>query len=122
MKKQTRLFFVLACLVVTGCGHRGNTNITFNESGPYFSMIASFHKSKTEEVEKYMDQELRSLTGKSFRNTNFDADLSFDNRLNFYIKKYDGFLKIKMNRHENSRESYQKVRAMCEGIKKILGE
>ena len=36
----------------------------------------------------------------------------------FYIKKYAGFLEIKLNKEENSDEAYQRIKSMCEGIKK----
>ena len=36
----------------------------------------------------------------------------------FYIKKYAGFLEIKFDKDENSDEGYQRIKSMCDGIKK----
>jgi hypothetical protein len=58
----------------------------------------------------------------SFVNTRIDGQIALDDHTNFYIKKYSGFIMIKLNKRQNSYEAYQSVKSMCEGIKELLGK
>ena len=67
-----------------------------------------------------MDSRIGRNSNMSFVNSQIDGKLALDDRTTFYIKKYPGFLKIKLDKNENSEEAYRRMKAMCEGIKKIL--
>lgn len=96
----------------------GHTSLTFSESDHYYSMNAHFSKSKTRNVERYMDRRIGTRSNMSFVNSRIDGKLALDDHTTFYIKKYPGLIKIKMNKDENSYEAYHRIKAMCEGIKK----
>jgi hypothetical protein len=124
MKKQTFLFYALMVVGVTSCrwhGH-GNTNFSYSDRDHYYSMKARFDKNKTEKVEHYMNNKIGDRSNMSFTNTRIDGQIALDDHTTFYIKKYPGFLEIKFNKEENSYESYQQIRAMCEGIKEVIGK
>ena len=122
MKKQTILLYVLLFVGVTSCRwhHYGNTDISYKESGHHYSMKAYFNKNKTRKLENYMDHEIGDRSNMSFVNTRIDGQIALDDRTTFYIKKYPGFLEINLDKEENSYESYQKIRIMCEGIKEVV--
>ena len=122
MKKQTLLFYALIFVGVTSCrwhGH-GNTNISYSEQDHYYSMKAWFDKNKTGKVERYMNDKIGDRSNMSFTNTRIDGQITLDDHTTFYLKKYSGFLEIKFNKEENSYESYQRIKAMCEGIKEAV--
>jgi hypothetical protein len=85
-------------------------------------MKAYFNRNKTRTVENYMDKKIGDRSNMSFRNTRIDGQIALDDHTTFYIKKYPGFLEIKFDKEENSVESYQRVRTMCEGIKGVVTE
>src|ERR1700754_4495666 len=125
MKKRVSLFFLLCALCLFSCihiSHGGNTDIKFSESDYYYSMRARFNDSKTRSVEYYMDNEMGSRSNISFVNTRIDGRIAFDDHTNFYIKKYPGYLLIKLNKGDNTHDSYERVRRMCEGIKDLLAK
>jgi outer membrane lipopolysaccharide assembly protein LptE/RlpB len=124
MEKQTFLFCAMMVAVVTSCGwhHRGNTDISYSKLSHYYSMKAYFNRNKTRTVENYMDKKIGDRSNMSFRNTRIDGQIALDDHTTFYIKKYPGFLEIKFDKEENSVESYQRVRTMCEGIKGVVTE
>ena len=95
-------------------------NITYSEFDHYYSMNAHFSKSKTRDVEEYMDSRIGSRSKMSFVNSRIDGTLALDDHTTFYIKKYPGHIEIKLNKDENSQESYHEIKVMCEGIKKVL--
>ncbi len=121
MKNLPALFYALACITVISCMHNdGNINISYSESGHYYSMKAHFSKSKTRDVEEYMDDRIGSGSNMSFVNTRIDGRLALDDHTTFYIKKYPGLVEIKLDKNENSYEAYQKIKSMCEGIKQVV--
>lgn len=83
-------------------------------------MKASFSEGRTKAVERYMDAHINDRNGMSFVNTSIDGVISFDDRTSIYIKKYPGYLHIKLDKEDNSTESYRQVKAMCLGIKDLL--
>ena len=120
MKKLPALFYSVACITIISCMHNGNTNIKYSESGHYYSMEAYFSKSKTRNVEEYMDEKIGAGSNTSFVNTRLDGQLTLDDHSTFYLKKYPGLIEIRLDKNENSGEAYQRIKSMCEGIKKVL--
>lgn len=84
-------------------------------------MKASFSRGKTGAVERYMDDMLESGS-MSFRHTRIDGDIALDDHSIFYIKKRAGYLYIRFDKDQNSDAAYYKIKAMCEGIKRVLGQ
>jgi hypothetical protein len=123
MKKLPALFFCfIACtIIVTGCIHGSDdTSLSFNDSDHYFFMKAYFSKNKTRDVERYLDKRIGRRNNMFFVNSEIDGKLALDDHTTFYIKKSDGILKIKLDKNENSEEACERIRSMCEGIKKVL--
>lgn len=83
-------------------------------------MTAYFSKSRTRDVENYMDDQIGTGNNTSFVNTRIDGRLTLDDHTTFYIKKYPGLVEIKLDKNENSPGAYLRIRSMCEGIKKVL--
>ncbi len=121
MKKQIFLFYVLMFAGLTSCRWHGNgnTDISYSEGSRYYSMKAHFNKNQTRKVESYMDETIGDRN-MSFINTRITGQLALDDHTTFYLKEYPGFLEIKLDKRENSHESYQRIRAMCEGIKEVV--
>src|SRR5256885_11599803 len=123
MKKLQALFYLLTCITITSCMDRdGNIDINYKESDHYYLMRADFSKSKTRDVEEYMDRRIGTRSKMSFVNSRIDGTLALDDHTKFYIKKYPGFIEIKLDKDENSRNAYQQIKSMCEGIKKVLNK
>ena len=112
---------LIICTIITSCRFHNNVNITYNENGNYYKMKASFSRSKTAAVERYMDNMLAS-GDMSFRHTRIDGDITLDDQSTFFIRKRAGYLYIKLDKNKNSDEAYYKVKSMCEGIKRVLGQ
>src|SRR5689334_21021216 len=118
MKKFQALFYMVACITVISCMHGdGNLNISYHESDHYYSMSADFSKSKTRDVEEYMDSRIERRSNMSFVNSRIDGTLALDDHTTFYIKKYPGYVTIKLDKDKNSTDAYRQIKSMCEGIK-----
>ena len=83
-------------------------------------MKAYFSKSKTRDVEEYMNKRIGEKSNISFINMGSDATFTLDDHTTFYMKKAPGRIEIKLDKNENSDEAYHRIKSMCEGIKKVL--
>ena len=127
MKKLPALFFCAVVCMITAfsCMHSNdndNTSLTLSESDQYYSMNARFSKIKTRDVEEYMDSRIGTRSNMSFVNSRINGKLALDDHTTFYIKKYPGLIKIKLDKDENSYEAYHRIKVMCEGIEKVLNK
>ena len=124
MKKLPALFYYAITCIIIGFSciynnDNGHTSFSVNESDHYYSMNAHFGKSKTRDVEEYLDRRIGRRSNLSLVNSQTDATLTFDDHTKFYMKKSPGFIEIKLGKDENSDEAYRAIKAMCEGIKII---
>ena len=102
-------------------GHHGdNISISISETADSYKMSADFNEDQSRKVLEYMDKRLGNRNNFSFVNTQADATITLDDRTKIYMKSSPGYLKIILNKEENSTASYLRVKKMCEGIKDIL--
>ncbi|HEX5151476.1 MAG TPA: hypothetical protein VFW07_08500 [Parafilimonas sp.] len=125
MKKNSwavicNLLMVCFCL---SCSHsHHNVNIHISESEHYYKMQAQFNAGKTAEVDEFMDHKIGRRSHMSFVHSRIDGKIALDDHTIFYIKKYPGYLRIKLDKKENSAQAYQRIKLMCEGIKKVISQ
>lgn len=91
-----------------------------SESEHYFKLFAHFNKNRTRNVEVYMDKKIGTASNMSFVNSRIDGKLALDDHATFYIKKYPGYLEIKLDKDENSSGSYKEIKDMAEGLKSVI--
>jgi len=112
------LLLVCFCLSCMHPGH--NVSIHISESQHYYKMLANFNSDKTTEVDEFMDRKIGRRSNMSFVHSRIDGKIALDDHTIFYIKKYPGYLQIKLDKGENSAEAYHRIKSMCEGIKKEI--
>jgi hypothetical protein len=83
-------------------------------------LSARYDPDETRNLENYMTNKIGRTSDMSFVNTRIKGQLTLDDNTTFYIKKYPGYLEIKLDKRRNSYESYQRMKQMCEGIKKAV--
>jgi hypothetical protein len=115
------LSFALLCSTIVSCWHhRKDISIQYKESKQYYSMEAWFDENRTQAVEEYMDDKIGRQSDMSFVGTQLDGSIDLDDHTNFLIKKSPGHLKIKLDKQENSADSYRQIKSLCEGIKEVM--
>ena len=116
------LFILCFSLSCSQLNNNDNVSIKVKDTDHYYKIVAHFNKNKTRSVEKYMDAKIGRTSNMSFVNTRIDGELALDDHTTFYIKKYPGFVEIKLDKDENSDEAYYEMKSMSEGIKKLLAQ
>jgi hypothetical protein len=105
-------------LALTSCGNKKNVSVSFKENENKFEMNAVYKPSRTHRVENYIQSKMQPIEG--FSKTDHNRMLIEDNSTKFYVKSSKGNLHITLNKNENSEQSYNSVREMCEDIKEII--
>ena len=94
-----------------------NIKVSVSETKEEYRFEAHFSKDKSDAVSEYMDD---YLDQKIFENTQIDAEMMLNDGTQIYAKTDDGEVKIRLDKQLNSRESYEKIKKMGEGIKRVL--
>ncbi|MCW3088022.1 MAG: hypothetical protein JWQ78_1408 [Sediminibacterium sp.] len=99
--------------------HSQDISISVKESENMYKLYASYNKNKTRKIQRYLDAQLNS---DMFSNARIDANVVLEDHTNFYIKANPGVLMIRLNKRDNSIDSYYRIKHLGEGIKKRLAE
>ena len=123
MKKYFISVVLGLMLLVFGssCFHDHDICISISDDEDEYEMDASYRKNQTHAVRVYLEEHLlnsRALSKRRWRN----EEITLDDKTTFYINSYPGKLRIKIDKTENSEESYEKVRRACEELKEILAD
>ena len=103
--------------------HDNDVSISIQEGEEEYKLSAHFEDRKTRAVQNFIKEYTASGISFKRKNNNYiDATVTLDDNTRFYIKSKEGLLKIKFDKEQNSEESYEKVKAMCEGVKDLLAE
>jgi hypothetical protein len=94
-----------------------NIKVSVNETKEEYRFEAHFSKDKSDAVTQYMDD---YLDQKIFENAQIDAAMRLNDGTQIYAKTDEGEVKIRLDKQLNSRESYEKIKKMGEGIKRVL--
>ena len=120
MKKESIVWLTLICCALVSCWHHNRNEIKVSESPNYYSMDAWFHEYRTEDVEEYMDDKIGRENNISFLHRRIDGRLTLDDHTTFFIQKIPGHIRIRLDKKQNSRDSYRKIKSLCEGITSVL--
>ena len=124
MKKW--ILFIATCISLTALFsscfsyQSNNVSVTINDDEDQYTLSATFQERKTRAVQNYINEYAGGAT--IIKSGRADATVTLDDETAFYIRSKRGKLKIKFDKEENSAAAYEKVKAMCEGIKEIVAE
>ncbi len=120
MKKQ--FVFIASILflvtVFSSCFHDHDISISVNDDDDVYRMRASFDEDQTRDVQRIINAHLHNSV--SFNSEFVETNVRLDDGTSFYIKTRPGRVKIKFDRSENSEESCERLREMCDEIKDVL--
>lgn len=121
-----KLFSILlACLLalgIAGAGCRlGGTTVAITESHYVYEFSATFNKKKTGEIQQYINQSVRPDNIFESSRDRVNITTTLQDHTKFQVKASPGELRIRMNKEENTPESVERIKKMCEEIKTIIG-
>ncbi|MEO7308239.1 MAG: hypothetical protein ABIR78_10970 [Ferruginibacter sp.] len=116
--------FIFFLLVMSSCFHvhDHDISITTTDDEDEYEMEASYRRSQTHAVQVYLNDHLINSSSRSFKNRSIDDEITLDDKTTVYINSHPGELRIKINKTQNSEESCERVREICEELKDILAD
>lgn len=124
MKKNflSILSAVIFLILFTSCFHNHNVSISISDNADEYEMDASYRKNQTHQVRVYLNEHLLNASSSMTKNKSIDEEITLDDNTRFYINAHPGELSIKIDKSENTAESCEKVRQVCEELKDILAD
>lgn len=123
MKKYT-VSLVLGLMIIAGMSscfhHRHDMSIAVSDDEDEYGMDADYGKNKSHAVQVYLNNHLLASSNTSIHNGFVDDKVTLDDETTFYINANPGELSIRINKNENSEESCERVKRICEDIKVII--
>jgi hypothetical protein len=110
------VIFALSSLLA--CSDSNNLTISVTDSDDAYEFYAKFDKQKTQRVQDFINTKIApssSVTG-----DDIDITTTLNDKTQFKLEEYPGKVRIKLDKDENSKASYQRVKAMCEGLKQVI--
>lgn len=123
MKKQT-LSLAIGLMIIAGLSscfhHRHNISISVSDDEDEYEMEADYRRNQSHAVQVYLNNHLLTNSKVSIHNGFVDDEVTLNDKTTFYINTNPGELNIRINKNENSEESCERVRQVCEELKQIL--
>ena len=113
------LIFMLS---FSSCFHDHNISVSINDDEDEYEMDASFQRKQTHAVQVYLNDNLLVNGSEWHRNDEVEKEITLDDNTTFYIDASPGELRIKIDKTENSEQSCEKLRQVCEDIKDLLAD
>ncbi len=123
MKKYI-VSLALGLMIIAGMSscfhHRHDMSISVSDDENEYEMEADYRRNQSHAVQVYLNDHLLSNSNVSIRNGFVDDEITLDDETTFYINANPGELSIRINKNENSEESCERVKRICEDIKVII--
>ncbi len=109
-------------IMMSSCFHNHNISISISDDDDAYQMEASYRRDQTHEVRTYLNEHLLKNSSVSFKSKSMDEEITLEDNRKFYINSQPGELKIKVDKTENSGESCERIKEVCEDLKNLLAE
>ena len=123
-KNAVSIVLVLMILsMMSSCFHlHHDISISVSDDEDEYEMEADYRKNQSHAVQVYLNNHLLNNRGVSIHNGFVDDEITLDDKTTFYINTNPGELSIRINKNENSEESCERVKQICEELKQILAD
>lgn len=116
-------FSLVSILALPSCVHHHNNHdlkISVQESGGSYTFSAAFPEDKTANVHRVVNHSMAPNGLFASVHDYLNVTTTLQDKTNFAVKAYPGFIQVTVNRTGNSPVSYDRIKDMCAEIKKSL--
>jgi hypothetical protein len=97
-----------------------NTSVEISENENLYKLEASFEKNKVMDVYRYINSSLEPQSLFTSEDDRVDVSMTLGDGTTFRIKAYGGELSLAFDKRSNSRESYKRIKELCDGVKEVV--
>jgi hypothetical protein len=115
-------FIMIAALGISLSVHfnRNDINISVSDDDDELEVSAQFPAEKTRAVHEYLRSQFDLSDLSDLNSVVIKKYQTPDDLMTVSLKSRPGYFKIVLDKHRNSKEAYQKLKAASEGIKQVL--
>lgn len=95
-------------------------NISVNDDNDEFQIVAKYPRNKIGTLYHYLALQINISDLKDFNSVVIKKYQMPDEKMTIYLKSKPGYLKIVLDKHQNSKEAYLKLKNLSEGIKRVF--
>lgn len=119
--KLKYILLMLSISIISSCKHSDDVKISVKDSDDEYRFTAYFDEKKTDEIVKVIDQNIAPTIIHSDENE-IDVTTTLEDKTKFDLQYEPGEVLIRLNKNENSKSSYNRIKKMCEEIKSVIGK
>jgi hypothetical protein len=121
MKNRIRFpQLLLTAFILLSCRDNSSLNISVSDSDDEYKFVAHFDQSRTRDVQRFINNSMSPSGLFSGEDDHLNVDTSLKDGTTFKVKESPGELTIRIDKKSNSPASVQRIRNMCEGVKKVI--
>jgi hypothetical protein len=118
MKIKSLLISQIATLVLLISCNNGDVNIAVKEDDGYYRFKAHFDENISPEISEFLNDHISPIRIDPERETKIITVLEDQTKLT--VESSPGELMIYLDKEENSRASYHRIKNLCEGVKGVI--
>jgi PBP1b-binding outer membrane lipoprotein LpoB len=120
MKINYALFFLTLSIFISSCSNSNEVKITVKDSDEEYQFSAHFDENKSSKIKRVIDDHIAPTRISS--DGDVDVTTILHDKTKFHLDYDPGDVLIRLNKNENGKASYIRIKKMCEEIKKVIGE
>jgi hypothetical protein len=117
---MTLFLFAIVALVLINCGSDEDIAIEISETEEALTVYASYPDKDSKLVHDYVRSKLKMTDITDLHHLEVKKYQTPDQQMNFHIKSRDGYLKIVLDKSENTRQSYLAMKRTGQGLQTLF--
>lgn len=118
MKIKTLLLSQIAMLAMLFSCNNGDVNIAVKDEDDYYRFKAHFDDNLSPDVAEFLNDHLATVRIDPERDSKVITVLPDQTRIT--VESSPGELMVYLDKDENSRDSYHRIKNLCEGVKNVI--
>lgn len=118
MKIKSLLICQIALFAILASCNNGDVNIAVKDEDDYFRFRADYNENLSPRVSDFLNDHISPIRIDPERDSKIITVLPDQTKLT--VESSPGELMIYLDKEENSRASYHRVKNLCEGVKDVI--
>jgi len=118
MKMKTLLISQIAMLAMLISCNNGDVSIAVKDEDDYYRFKAQFDDNLSPDVSRFLNDQLSTVRIDPEKDSKIVTVLPDQTRIT--VESSPGEVMIYLDKDENSRDSYHRIKNLCEGVKDVI--
>ncbi|SHF93839.1 hypothetical protein [Flavisolibacter ginsengisoli] len=121
MKRVSIQLCLFLSMAISACSHhRHETSFTVKESHHSYYLETNFNEDLTHDVERYLNDKIGQSDPSILIDGSGDRRITLSDHSSFHLVTDPGYVELKLDKDQNSKASYQRIRSICQGLKAVV--